>query len=99
MEEIWHEGGRLIDGLKWSSGEDGAHLQVVIFEKESEEGGERRLLDGRGKRTSSMLNLAPTKSGYLAIVGIEDFWLKESNAATLRDASIPLQRVVRQLYQ
>jgi hypothetical protein len=33
---------------------------VLIFESESEEREKRELLDGGGKRTPSLLNLAPT---------------------------------------
>ena len=38
----------------------GAHWQVLIFGKESEEKGKRELLDGGEKRTPSVLNLPPT---------------------------------------
>jgi len=52
---------------------------VLIFKKEPEGSEKREHLDGGGLRRAPSLNLAPTKSGYLAMVGIEDFWLKESN--------------------
>jgi len=38
----------------------GAHLQVLICEKESEERAKRELLDRGGKRTPSVLILPPT---------------------------------------
>jgi len=49
MEEIWHEGGRLIDGLKWSSRADGAYLHMPIFKVELEGRAKRGKYEGRGQ--------------------------------------------------
>jgi hypothetical protein len=49
MEEIWHEGGRLIDGLKWSSRADGAYLHMPIFKVELEGRAKKGKYEGRGQ--------------------------------------------------
>ena len=48
-------------GLNGRVGRTMAHIKVLIFEKESEEKGKRGHFEGGGKRTPSLLNLAPTK--------------------------------------
>ncbi len=49
MGIIRHEGGRLINGLKWSSRVNNSPLKVLIAGKESEERGERGHFEGGGK--------------------------------------------------
>jgi hypothetical protein len=60
MGEIRHEGGRLINGPKWSGRADEAYLHVLIFKEELEGRAKNEVLDGGGKRTPSPLNLPPT---------------------------------------
>ena len=47
-------------GLNGGVGKMGAHLQIPIFEKESEEKGKREDFEEAEKRAPSLLNLAPT---------------------------------------
>jgi hypothetical protein len=60
-------------GLNGRVGKIGDHLQILTFEKESEERGKREFLDGREKRTPSLLNLAPTSQYGKPWGGIENY--------------------------
>jgi len=77
MGEIRHEGGRLNDGLKWSSREDRSPLTSAYFRK-----GIRRklgkgdfLMEG-GKERPSSLNLAPTTAESRDALRVEDYGKK-----------------------
>ncbi len=47
--------------------------KVLISEKESEERGERGHFEGGGKRTPSLLNLAPTYLQWRDDLGVDDY--------------------------
>jgi len=64
-------------GLNGGVGKMGAHLQIPIFEKESEEKGKREDFEEAEKRAPSLLNLAPTKSDDRPVLKSIDFHLKE----------------------
>jgi hypothetical protein len=65
-------------GLNGRVGKIGARLQMLISKKESGESGEKELLDGGGKRTRSLLNLAPTKVESKIALMVKDIRLKVS---------------------
>ena len=79
MGEIPHEEGRLMGEFKWSSLENRIHWQVIISEKESEARRKRSHFEGAGKRTPSLLNLAPTYLHCQIVLNIGDYGEKSSH--------------------
>ncbi len=72
-------------GLNGRVGNTGAGLQMLISKKESEESGERELLDGGSKRTCSLLNLAPTYRLWQVGLGLDDYGNKAIKKAEPND--------------
>jgi hypothetical protein len=54
-------------------GKTGAHLEVLILEREPGEGAKMQLLDGGGKRTPSLVNLAPTSPQTEASLEVNNY--------------------------
>ena len=62
VENLWIHPPKIDDFCYVRVAKTGGRLQMLIFEKESEERGKREHFEGGGKRTPSLLNLAPTSA-------------------------------------